>query len=145
MTTTTDTDYGKLKRGFKNQLLKALRTPPDEGGYYQAQETLMYPGEVKREDSDSFCCLGVMCDLLVLNGKADWEKKYQSWVIFDNGKNEIEWEDEQVESLLHELAIIPKELAEKIGLSAVAIHHLIGMNDKGISFNRIADWIEENL
>jgi hypothetical protein len=70
----------KMNKARKSALLKALRTPIDEGGYHQAQGQLyMYIDVDEATDSeldepiDAFCCLGVMTNLAVIDGITRWD------------------------------------------------------------------------
>ena len=48
-----------MDKKIKKAWLKALRTPPDEGGYVKTRKVM----HRRYEDVDSFCCLGVLANL----------------------------------------------------------------------------------
>jgi hypothetical protein len=99
----------------KAKWLEALRS----GKYKQGRQGL--------RKVDSFCCLGVLCDLLNPNG---WRQ------ITDN---------DLIYSFNGELGVIDKRLARSIGVEEFQ-DILVEMNDeKQNSFSEIADYIEANL
>lgn len=115
-----------LDKKFKKRWLKALRG----GRYLQAQKVLV--AHNLKTDTDSFCCLGVACNLLVANGEATWEE------------------------VGYRLGLRPGlpdfKVLNKIGLPYETADKLAQMNDgnedTGVepqSFLQIADWIEDNL
>lgn len=80
-----------------------------------------------RSENDSYCCLGVLCDIV---DPSKWIK----------GCTDYAYEETMAKSSLCE------PLRTKLGISIVDIDRLINMNDsREWSFNSIADWIEETL
>ncbi len=157
------TTYKKLDPAFKTQFLKVLRTPPEKGGYYQTREMLRSTsaidpsgpdeeGDIILEDTVGHCCLGVACDIL---DKDIWDKELLSyetsprkWVqqktsIYNHQTREYKYDHHSI--AVREMSMPPKEVWEKIGLSAGAASKLAGLNDGGKSFREIANWIEQNL
>lgn len=67
---------------------------------------------------DRFCCLGVLCDISGLG----------------------EWKDEEY---LEEILWLPDQVFEWAGISDVAQSDLAVVNDRGHSFNAIAERIEK--
>lgn len=106
----------KLPREFKRKWIKALTS----GKYKQAQEYLRY--------GNGYCCLGVACKIVGIPS------------------NELLNRGLPPES--------PDEFEEKAGFDRVPeclrsgrriARKLAQMNDKGISFKEIAQWIRKNL
>lgn len=117
--------YGKLDKKFKRSWVRALRTPPDEGGYHQGRGRLV-------SADDRFCCLGVAADLMIRQGltTAQWSKLNNGSWCFGGG-----W-----------AATLSDHEALKINLDRDAMERLITMNDhQRYNFSQIADWIETNL
>lgn len=81
-----------------------------------------------------FCCLGVLCDVSTDMGKwegGQWEKGGPTdYVWLDTHKN-------------HWSGKLPQNLREAAGLSEWDEEKLMEMNDRGQSFKKIANRIEE--
>lgn len=104
-----------MNKEIKKKWIEALRS----GRYKQGQARL-------RSVNDEFCCLGVLLDVL---GEGKWEES-------NYGKYyEINLQD-------HVLDLVVRE---KVGLKDDDHRTLMVKNDRGYSFNEIADWIEKNL
>jgi hypothetical protein len=98
-----------------NQWVSALRS----GKYNQGRLRL-------RSLDDHYCCLGVLCD--VYDGDA-WQKTYSDNYYFYGDS----------------IALAPL-IKNTVGLSDDEINKLMKMNDaEGLSFLKIADYIQENL
>jgi hypothetical protein len=108
----------KLDPDFKTKWLDALRS----GEYSQA-------GGFLRTDF-GFCCLGVACD--VLNADGWWRNSGAFGRIYDWANAEGGVHDNEVSG---GLPFIDNKIAG----------YLANTNDRGASFEEIADWIEENL
>ncbi len=110
-----------MKAIVKAKWLEALRS----GKYAQVKKTL--------RRGDGFCCLGVLCDI---SGKADWEKVKRS---------------KDKKSYLGQKGELPEEVRKWAGLddSNPYIYgvssSLTNLNDKGKTFEEIADIIEKKL
>lgn len=120
--------HQKMNPEFKVKWLEALRS----GKYEQGQVNL-------RSKQDKFCCLGVACDL---------EAKDGLLVEIDNGETFGYWSyrDASDEDAYRSSALLPSETTERTGISDEVANLLTVMNDtKLMTFNEIADWIEENL
>ena len=127
---------------LKARWVEALRS----GKYHQGTGRLrcQVPGQ-----ADRFCCLGVLCELLVEDGRLvvlpegstdqvratatvwytvpDWEERAEV-NGFDDHRDD---------------AVVPVRVANELGLEQGPLWE---MNDRrGLSFPEIADWIEENL
>jgi hypothetical protein len=107
---------------IKQKWLNALRS----GEYQQTQERL--------RKEDGFCCLGVLCDLYIK-------------------ENNVEWQHNEVDGYLYEKnsTVLPLSVIEWAG---VEDHNpninnrtetLARLNDKGSTFEQIANLIEEQL
>ena len=106
------------QKQHRRELVKALRY----GGYKQAQHSL--------RSGDSFCCLGVACDI---SGLGEWHHK---------SHKEIKY--------LNAFGILPKAVMEYYGFVASNgkidsryNRSLVHLNDKGTSFKKIANIIEK--
>lgn len=104
----------------KKKWVKALRS----GKYKQCISNL--------HRSDSFCCLGVLCDI---SGLDDWSKGNYNEYCYLNKHD-----------------VLPKKVSQWAGLGrsrTVSINNgndsLAGLNDRGKTFKEIADIIEEQL
>jgi hypothetical protein len=101
---------------FKKEWIGALRS----GKYEQGHRTL------RDSKGDKFCCLGVACDLFDPSAWVESVDRYYS---------------------MHgHVSVLPARLSTKIRLTPDQQDDLIRLNDdKKLSFDKIADWIEENL
>jgi hypothetical protein len=100
-----------MKRQLRDEWVTALRS----GRYKQGKNQL--------KKGDSFCCLGVLCDL----SGVDLDGKYLGG---NGGVDDYGLTDE-----LNVLREIPESQRDR----------LAGANDAGNSFAEIADWIEKNI
>ncbi len=107
--------------------IEALRS----GEYTQAKQRL-------RKD-DSFCCLGVACDLYIEEtGKAFWDEDYYG-PVFKSDLLDDSYEE----------AVLPEEVSEWLGLKNTTAYsnsaHTSAseINDGGATFNQIANFLEE--
>ena len=112
-----------MNKTNKKRWVKALRS----GEYTQAENQLCL---VDSDRSESFCCLGVAYDVLY---DGDWELDGNSYGIrFDSdGESSIEWRT------------LPQVILDKIGLTHEDEAKLAEMNDEGMTFEQIADYIEK--
>lgn len=114
----------KIDPEFKGRWVAALRS----GNYKQGQ------GRLRRAD-DTYCCLGVACDV---SGRGEW--------MLSEGAYEY-----VLSTFKRSFMAVPTVLAEEIGLeisldAGDPQRVLWRLNDtEGRSFAEIADWIEENL
>ena len=118
----------------KELWIEALRS----GQYKQGRCRLRRQSDPYFGAHDSnWCCLGVLCDVV------DPTK----WIPPEASKmGEIDWY--QYGSTGHDLAseTLPSDLMATVGLSAGLMSALIVKNDTdGWNFDKIADWIQENL
>lgn len=107
----------KLDLELKNKYLAALRSSAYKQGFYGL-----------RSKDDHYCCLGVLCDIIAPD---DWEEA--ACEIFGD------------EYILHRgQDVMPDEhLLDDVDTTWYGI--LSEMNDNGVSFKEIANWIEKNL
>ena len=99
--------------------IKALRS----GKYEQTNGRLKNPA-IHSEESDSFCCLGVLCDLAAKDGGEKWT----NWGMY--GEN-------------HDTDFLPTHMRRYIKMQKSEQQMLVDLNDYGISFDKIADKIEK--
>jgi len=104
---------------IKAKWLAALRS----GEYQQAQGCLRI--------DDTFCCLGVLCDVAGSDNAAAGGKWTPDGCYRYNGEAEE--------------TVPPDGLLWRAGLPHSEVMTLFGMNDSGFSFAEIADYIEEHL
>lgn len=81
-------------------------------------------GRLKNRETNSFCCLGVLCDLAAKDGGDKWK--------FDGnykGSNHI----------------LPYIFKKYLNLKFYETSILIAMNDSGKSFKQIANYIQKNI
>lgn len=118
-----------MDANLKAKWLADLRS----GKFRQAQGYLHNP------KGDSYCCLGVLC-LSAGASFQDWrdpeyfEREIENAPVLDGGILSA-GEDQELSKLW----------METIGLSDEHNRTLIEMNDGGVPFPRIADYIEKNL
>lgn len=111
-----------LTKQQKQDWINALRS----GRYKQGKGVLCINDDLLKEKK--YCCLGVLCDLNGIKFYPHPEKKKNApFYIKDSFGDFAEYSFPVEDLLLDEAA----ELAT--------------MNDRGVSFNDIADWIERNI
>jgi hypothetical protein len=111
--------WDKIDPAFKKQWVKALRS----GKYKQGSDALATGDPLSIE---SYCCLGVACDLI----------DSTAWISDDDSmfKRHYGWKGHGSGTTLN-LSFVTGRVGEKLSR----------MNDAGMDFSEIADWIEENL
>jgi len=124
-----------MKPEIKSQWVEALRS----GEYSQGVGSLRSP-------DNTFCCLGVLCDLYSKAEGVEWEAGYYG---IDS--------DPSYYSMHDRGALPPTEVAKWAGMSSLELVgelsvpadeapvDLVSKNDSGISFEEIADMIERYL
>lgn len=128
-----------MNQEIKRQWIDALRS----GEYKQTQECLRDPS------INSYCCLGVLCDLYIKgNEDADWVS------LADGNDCDPLCGDFQLES---SEGFLPEEVIKWAGISdsiggdvlvatdSGEIVSLTELNDLGVPFGRIADYIENSI
>jgi hypothetical protein len=139
-------NYPKLRDNIKKEWLAALRT----GGYKQGKSRLLSTSVLTGgENEDRFCCLGVMCDLEVRRGLADWEPQEGF-----SGSKIRQYSTPYADGVRNAIAMTgrpPHNMASEWFKSGAityegVVTQLIKMNDKqGKTFKQIAAWINKNL
>lgn len=110
----------ELKQDIKQKWVAALRS----GEYVQGRAKL-------RSGDDQFCCLGVLCDVLVQDGELPEP-------VYASGCNDFEYN--------YSATNLPESTREDLGISPEGQDRLMRMNDhEGASFDIIANYIEANL
>ena len=107
---------------IKQKWVDALRS----GDYQQTK------GRLRKEDE--FCCLGVLCDLYAKENNVEWQHNEVDGYFYGNHgfippSSVVEWSG----------------IADSNPLVNDEIDTLAGLNDRGSTFNEIADLIEEHL
>ena len=108
---------------IKQKWVDALRS----GGYQQTQRYL-------RTDN-GFCCLGVLCDLYAKENNVEWN-------LVNNGHN---YEFQDKESHLPSSVVEWSGVEDSNPLVNDKTESLANLNDRGSTFNVIADVIEHQL
>jgi hypothetical protein len=110
--------------------VQALRS-----GQYQQGQHELHP------DTNSYCCLGVLCDLYrVEQGKGEWRKGPM------RGENNIFTVDDEEG---YESSVLPESVKDWAGMhSSVGeivgtVDALAALNDEGMEFPQLADLIEK--
>jgi|ERR1043166_3191656 hypothetical protein len=128
-----------MNKRVKTRWLKALRS----GQYKQGI------GRLKTlNDPDEFCCLGVLCDIALHSTKEGKKFVYEE----EATPTVVAYVDDS--SGTRKLFDLPPAVAKWAGLDQVDpqvtlsngdSQHLSWVNDKGFTFEHIADMIEEQL
>lgn len=119
-----------MDKHIAERWVQALRS----GQYKQGQ------GEL-HPDQDSYCCLGVLCDLYrVEQGKGEWRSECPQRGGFEVPGDGIVWR----ETAVLPLAVMNwAEIQHPAGDIAGASESLAELNDKGMAFPELADLIEK--
>lgn len=111
----------KLEKEFAQKWIKALRS----GKFKQGSGYL-------KDEINCYCCLGVACH--IISPKARITKKF--YIDSDSlSKNT---------NVSKQLFKKMPELLRGTDVENSFVYNVSEMNDAGMSFNEIADWIEEN-
>lgn len=115
-----------MKRDVAKKWVKALRS----GKYEQGRGYL--------REGDTWCCLGVLCDVLGMKGRTSGD-------VYTFGKYSYENLPPKAVKLagMCSNAGIPTDGA-RISLGHVPSFSLADANDRGVTFPKIADYIEAN-
>jgi hypothetical protein len=118
-----------VDKTIKKSWTSALRS----GKFRQCQGTLRRNYLAHAEISSSYCCLGVLCDILQPPGENLW-------------KEEIDSDDKPYWIYRGAVNSLTEDLRNETKLSASDVAYLMKMNDDDrMPFPQIADWIEHNL
>jgi hypothetical protein len=115
-----------LKVTFRRNWLRALRS----GKYEQAAGTLRCRG-LTPSSKFGYCCLGVAAEVL----GAKW--------MYDLNSNAYRCQIGEVNNV--NSGSLTQAVLERIGMTDGQQQNLITMNDGGVTFKQIADYIEKNL
>lgn len=105
---------------FNQELMDKWCNALESGCYEQGQGSL--------RDGDTYCCLGVLCDVMKPNG---WETENDTT---------YSWRDNTTHK-----GVLGFQTRFDIGLDSRDQNTLVTMNDGGKSFDEISSWIRENL
>ena len=128
-----------MKKSDVKKWVKALRS----GEYEQGEANLCKEDEISG-DYD-YCCLGVACDVLV---EGDWiqHKEWSVWSIDPHEEFVMPATDDKHGWGQTETTSFPSlKILKKMGLDVAYAQELAELNDKGWSFDRIANKIEQDL
>jgi len=116
-----------MKKKIAEKWVKALRS-----GEYKKTEGAL-------RNDEGFCCLGVLCNLhaqahpkiareqsqprFYLGESAILPLEVRDWAMMDNGEGSV---------------------ADDLTISGNVYESLVDANDSGVSFKKIANWIEKN-
>ncbi len=113
-----------MKKNVMKKLVKALRS----GDYAQAKGSLV---KIDEHGNESFCCLGVLCDLATQAGEGEWNERY-----FEDERGHI------CSAYLPEGIVKWAGMKSQGGILPGNYSSLMTLNDNGKSFAEIADIIE---
>lgn len=105
----------------------------------QTVERLRYESGEDDNTPEGFCCLGVACHI---SRKVRISKTVSYEVRGGSKEYYYQWDDNPDS---RESSLLPHSFREWIGLTEKEHKHLYKMNDAGLSFSQIADWIEDNI
>jgi hypothetical protein len=130
---------------IKKKWVKALRSRD----YQQGTRAL----HVKRDGTETFCCLGVLCDLAAKEGVAEPSPVSTvagvTTVMYDKQsaflpRSVQEWSE--IPSNNGYLSDEPDVVVEgEDGVGSISFNSLVGLNDEGATFAQIADIIEKHF
>ena len=118
-----------MNAALKQEWLAALRS----GEYAQGKHALAM---TKPGGAVTYCCLGVLCDLLVKRGEGTWERSeadprqlFFTDTITNDGSPHY----------------VPAGTGDRINLAYTKTRDLAYLNDRNHSFNEIAQHIEARI
>ena len=115
-----------MNKEIKKEWVEALRS----GDYTQGRGRLRSANYEDSDGSYSYCCLGVLADILPQTKDTDYWKD----------KGSLLYDEKYFRSQL------PRDIADEIGFTQGTQPELINLNDGDqMNFNQIADYIEGNL
>lgn len=120
------------------------------GDYEQGQEALRVAGGEEDGSADTYCCLGVACEVYRKEtGEGEWVKREDGfWVFRVGGPDDHGYYDQSWSGLPHKVAewygVRQSELT--VDFNDDRRNSLTNLNDnEGQSFEQIADLIDEQL
>ena len=122
---------------IKQQWINALRS----GEYEQSTQGCLHTAN---EFSAGYCCLGVLCDLYAKEHNKEWTKNHDTSNLYFEG------EDQYPPQSVVEWAGLPDKnpsikFSGEIDDWEYEEPELAELNDDGVPFNTIADFIEQYL
>lgn len=119
-----------MEQEIKENWIAALRN----GKYQQGQGVL-------RSSANTFCCLGVLCDII----EPLWGDDPQI-VSTAIGEKDTKMDAYSWKPKVFNVAVqLPTDLRTSLGMTFTVENNLIRLNDSGKPFAEIADYIEKNL
>jgi hypothetical protein len=119
----------KLKKAVKRKWVEALRS----GKYQQTKDRLASP--------TGYCCLGVLCEVAIESGLPLDVDENRGFKLYDNTSVSLP-------TSVCEWAFLKSDPAPGNAKVKTKVGHedwLSNINDRGASFDEIADMIEEHL
>ena len=137
-TNITPNDLAWAAEFIENKWIPALRS----GDYKQGQHALRY-------DDDTFCCLGVACDLIDPNAwDAGTRLKFNSPMSFKAWEDKHPVHDQFCRSSCYSLPTSTRlgAVLDTVEVTGIQVMDLVAeKNDDGASFADIADFIESEV
>lgn len=122
-----------MNQEIKDRWIAALRS----GEYEQGRGYLKSDGK--------FCCLGVLCDLALKDGIVEADEERSSNVSYGDPANSVDCSDHVLPWAVRRWAEIDSSLGDEIMVDITGHPYLTTVNDKGATFEQIAQIIEEQL
>lgn len=95
-------------------------------------------------EAETYCCLGVLCDLAVKHGVTEMREVYGDFQ-YGTGSNEYDWSDKVLPGSVTEWAGLEDDNPDVINPQDGTGSCLAELNDVGFTFEQIAKIIEEEL
>lgn len=112
-----------MKKELKKKWVEALRS----GKFKQTKKFLC----TRKEDTQEYCCLGVLCEVMGIPKKKSYDNVYSY---------------EFIGGTYSTRGLSQTMRHTEFGRNGQRVHYaLIAMNDSGKTFSEIADWIEKNV
>ena len=108
-------------------------------------------GRLEDVNTGEQCCLGVLCDILdlprtvVIPTMAPGGGTLSGYVIYGEYDGCVFSLTDDDYGTNFSSGTVPEKVAKDIGLRQIDQNELAYLNDKGTTFEEIADWIEVNL
>jgi hypothetical protein len=134
-----------MNRQERDEWVQALRSGDFKQGFFKLHHH-------SSDNTDTFCCLGVKCELDVQAGRYGIVKI--DGLVRSGDAYTVRYgipQDDEYNSKLFGQAMPPDVIIEAWGIANMLVERLAAMNDgntEGIrrhTFSEIADWIEEHI
>jgi hypothetical protein len=119
-----------MDKYWKDKWVDALRS----GNYVQTEGTLCQVEDGPDGVVDTYCCLGVLCELVPGIIKEELDDDDDDGIVFQYTYNKTSG-----------IGRLPRDISGIAHLSVGVETTLVQINDDGASFEEIADYIENNL